>query len=398
MKKTYLFFAAAIAGVLLFAGINRGPVAPYGFTMGTPQVKSITALAFGPNGVLFIGDSQNATVVAMDTKDTQKSNVNVTYTVKGIDTKIAEALGTTKENITITDMAVNPVSKNLYIAVKSADGSPVLLTLNSNNEIKPVSLASVNYSSVELNDVAPADAKDRRGQPLRISSISDIGFADGKLMVSGLCNKEFSSSFRSISFPFTGKQEDESTLEMYHTSHGRYETTSPIRTFTTTAIDGKNYLVASYTCTPLVLFAMDELKPGAHVKGRTIAEMGNQNTPSDMIWLKENNQSYLVMANDHRPAVKVSYNDIKNFQGTLTQQIPGSGGANFTRLPYEKVLQLDKLDDGRAVVIQRTASGDVDLWTSGGELDVDPENKCAHHRSDKYKKTMVSVLIYNPAN
>jgi len=366
MKKTYLFAAAAVSGVLLFAGINHKPALPYGFTTGTPEIKSITALTFGPTGVLFIGDSQNAEVFALDTKDTKKMAAKP-FDVKNIDVKIAAALGTTKENITITDMAVNPVSKKLYIGVKSADGSPVLLTLTADNEIKPVVLKDVNFSVTELNDVAGPDVKDRRGQPVRLSSISDIGFSDGKLMVSGLCNKEFSSSFRSISFPFTGKQEDESTLEMYHTSHGRYETTSPIRTFTTATIDGKNYMVASYTCTPLVLFPMDELKPGAHVKGRTIAEMGNQNTPSDMIWLKEDNQSFLVMANDHRPAVKVSYDDIKNFQGSLTQQMPQAGGTNFTKLPYEKVLQLDKLDDGRAVVIQAKANGDVDLWTSDGK-------------------------------
>jgi hypothetical protein len=366
MKKTYLFIAAGVAGVLLFAGINRKTELAYGFSNGTPEIKSITALTFGPNGVLFLGDSQNASVIAMDTKDTKKSAAKA-YDVKNIDVKIAEALGTTKENITITDMAVNPVSKKLYIAVKNADGTPVLLTMNADNEIKPVALKDINFSSVELNDAPAADAKDRRGSSLRISSISDIGFADGKLMVSGLCNKEFSSSFRSISFPFTGKQEDESTLEMYHTSHGRYETTSPIRTFTTASIDGKNYLVASYTCTPLVLFPMDELVPGAHVKGRTIAEMGNQNTPSDMIWLKEADQSYLVMANSSRPAVKVGYNDIKSFQGSLTQQMPTFGGTNFTKLPYEKVLQLDKLDDGRAVVMQRQANGEVDLWTSDGK-------------------------------
>lgn len=366
MKKTYLFAAAATAGALLFAGISRKAELPYGFTTGTPEIKSITALTFGPTGVLFIGDSQNAEVFAVDTKDTKKAAARA-FDVKNIDTKIAEALGTTKENITITDMAVNPVSKKLYIAVKSADGSPVLLTLNADTQIESVPLKDVNFSAVQLNNAPAVDAKDRRGRPLRISSISDIGFTNGQLMVSGLCNKEFSSSFRSISFPFTGKQDDESTLEMYHTSHGRYETASPIRTFTTTVIDGKKYLVASYTCTPLVLFPMDELKPGAHVKGRTIAEMGNQNTPSDMIWLKENNQSYLVMANDHRPAVKVSYDDIQKFKGSLTQQMPASGGTNFTRLPYQKVLQLDKLDDGRAVVMQRNANGDIDLWTSDGK-------------------------------
>ena len=363
MKKTYLFAAAGLAGMLLFAGINLKPTAPYGLMKGNPEIKSISALTFGPSGILFIGDSQSASVFAVDTKDAKKGNV-AAYDVKNIDAKIAEALGTTKESITITDMAVNPISKKLYIAVKNTDGTPLLLTLTADNKIQAVALKDVDYSSVALND---APAPDPSPRAARVSSVSDIAYADGKLMVSGLSNKEFSSSFRTINFPFTGKQEDEASLEMYHTSHGRFETTSPIRTFTTTTIDGKNYVVASYTCTPLVLFPMDEMKPGAHVKGRTIAEMGNQNTPSDMTWVKEGATNYLVMANTNRPAVKVSYDDIKAFQGSLTQQIPGSGGTNFTKSPYEKVLQLDKLDDSKVVMIQRKADGSVDLWTSDGK-------------------------------
>ena len=357
MKKAYVFLAAATAGVLLFAGISFKPAGPYGFVKGSPEVKSITALTFGPNGVLFIGDSQSAAVYAVDTKDAAKANAKA-YDIQGIDAKIATALGTTKESITITDMAVNPVSKKLYIAVKSADGTPVLLTVDNNSAIKAVSLKDVEFSSLALNDAAV----DRN----RVSSISDMAYADGKLMVSGLSNKEFSSSFRTVAFPFTGKAADIASLEMYHGAHGRFETTSPIRTFSTTTIDGKNYMVASYTCTPLVLFPMDELKQGAHVKGRTIAEMGNGNTPSDMIWLKSD-KNYLVMANSARPAVKVSYDDIKSFQGTLTERVATTAGTNFIKLPYEKVTQLDKLDEGRAVIIQRKANGDLDLWTSDGK-------------------------------
>ncbi len=367
MKKSYSFLIAGIAGMLLFAGVNYKPALPYGMQIGTPVVKSITALTFGPNGVLFLGDSQNASIISVDTKDTKLNKASKSYDLKQIDQKIAEVLGTTKENISITDMAVNPVSKKLYLAVKSADGTPVLLSLSPSNEFEVVSLKDVAFSSLILNNAPSEEAKDRRGRSLRISSISDLGFANGKLMVSGLSNKEFSSSFRSINFPFTGKQEDESSLEMYHTAHGKYETTSPVRTFSTTTINGKEYVVASYTCTPLVLFAMDEMKPGAAVKGRTIAEMGNQNTPTDMIWLKEGGQNFMVMANDNRPAVKVSHNEIQKFQGSLTERIATTGGVNFIALPHQKILQMDKLDDSRAVVIQRKANGDIDLWTSDGK-------------------------------
>ena len=42
-------------------------------------------------------------------------------------------------------------------------------------------------------------------------------------------------------------------------------------------------MLAAYTCTPLVKLPVSELKAGAHVKGTTIAELGNRNRPLDMI-------------------------------------------------------------------------------------------------------------------
>ena len=161
-----------------------------------------------------------------------------------------------------------------------------------------------------LTNVAAEDAKDRRGESLRVASISDMGYADGKVMVSGLSNQEFGSTFRSIPFPFTNVQ-DQASLEIYHAAHGKYETMAPIKTFTTTEIKGKKYLLASYTCTPLVLFPMDELKAGKHVKGRTVAEMGSGNSPIDMVMLKKGNDSFLLMANTSRPVFKVKYKTIQ---------------------------------------------------------------------------------------
>ncbi|GEO09671.1 hypothetical protein [Segetibacter aerophilus] len=360
MKKTLAFLVAGIAGIFFVAAIK--PTTTTGFVNGTPEIKSISSLAFGPDGILFIGDSKSASVFAINTKDAKKNKAGAVE-MKNIDKKIAAALGTEVANITITDMAVNPVSKALYLSVQHADGTPVLLKVNG-DQISSFSLKDVNYSSVVLNNAPAEDAKDQRGRPLRISTISDLGYADGKLLVSGLSNHEFSSSFKSISFPFTDKQ-DEATLEIYHAAHGRYETAAPIKTFTTTEVNGKKYLVASYTCTPLVLFPMDQLKPGTHVKGRTVAEMGAGNTPIDMISLNKGSESFLVMANTARSVSKVDYKNIASFEGTLTEPVKGTAGVNFTLMPdMNKVLQMDKLDDAQVVVLQQKANGDVDLWTA----------------------------------
>ena len=360
MKKTYFYLVAVAAGLLLFAGIN--PPSDKNAVLVGPEIKSISSLTFGPDGILFIGDSKSATVFAVNTKDLKQQKKPAAMEIKNLDQKVAAVLGTEVANISIVDMAVNPVSKKLYLAVQNSDGTPVLLTING-DKIASVSLKDLAYTSVALNNVPSEDAKDQRGRPLRISSISDLGYSEGKLMVSGLSNHEFSSSFKSIPYPFTNKQ-DESTLEIYHASHGKYETSAPIRTFTTAQINGKKYLVASYTCTPLVLFALDELKPGTHVKGRTVAEMGSGNSPIDMITLSNGNNSYLMMANTRHPVAKVDYKSIASFEGTLTEPVKGTAGVSFTALPLTNVTQMDKLDNNMVLILQKKANGDLDLWTA----------------------------------
>src|SRR4051812_21076087 len=137
MKKAYLSLIVAIAGIVLFAGARRSADTTTGFTTGTPAIQSITSLAFGPNGVLFIGDSKSASVFAIDTKDAKNIDKSAAVEIPNIDQKIAAALGTQKENIRIMDMAVNPLSKKVYLAVQTSNGSPVLLKIEG-DKIQPV--------------------------------------------------------------------------------------------------------------------------------------------------------------------------------------------------------------------------------------------------------------------
>lgn len=366
MKKNYSILASVIAVIGLTAAMSRSDSALSGFTTGNPEIKSVSSLTFGPEGVLFIGDSEGATVFAIDTKDSKRVAQAEAADIQNIDQKIAASLGTTTENVTITDMVVNPISKKIYFAVQNSDGTPLVLRLD-NGKLQSVSLKDVSYSSLALNNVPAADSKDQRGRSLRVAAISDIAYADGKLMLSGISNQEFASTFRSVPFPFTTAQEY-SSLEIYHAAHGRYETNAPIRTFTTSMINGKNYLIASYTCTPLVVFPLDDLKPGKHVKGRTVAEMGNGNTPADILTLNSNGEKYLLMANSSRPAAKLRYKDMESFQGSLTEKATSVyAGVPFEVSARKNVTQMDKLDDSRLVLIQKSASGSIDLLTINGK-------------------------------
>ncbi|HZX73602.1 MAG TPA: hypothetical protein VFE57_04225, partial [Cyclobacteriaceae bacterium] len=139
MKKTYFILSAALAGVFMLTVALRPSDLKDGFATGTPEIKSISQLAFGPNGILFIGDSKGATIFAVDTKDTQAVDASAAVEVKNIDQKIASLLGTQVQNVKINDVAVNPVSKKIYVAVTNADGTAVLLKVDGATLV-PVSL------------------------------------------------------------------------------------------------------------------------------------------------------------------------------------------------------------------------------------------------------------------
>ena len=152
----------------------------------------------------------------------------------------------------------------------------------------------MKYSSVSLPD-APQPTWATAAREPRLETITDIAFVNGNVIVAGLSNEEFSSSLRSIPFPFTGRLKG-AGIEIYHGSHGRFETNAPVRTFVAYKIQKQPYILAAYTCTPLVKIPVSDLKPGSKVKGTTIAELGNRNRPLDMIVYHKDGKDYILMS------------------------------------------------------------------------------------------------------
>lgn len=359
MKK-FLFTIIGVGLAITLVSYINNPKSTLtsNFVEGNPEIASINALSFGPEGILFLGDSKNATIFALETKDTKTNSVS-DANMENFDTKLAATLGTSTDNIQITDMVVNPISKAIYFSLNSANGTPLLMKLE-NGKFSNVSLKNISYSKIKLADPVE-DVKDNRGRDQRVWAIADLKYHNGKVMVSGLSNKEFSSTFRSMPFPFTNEQ-DYASLEMYHTAHGRYETYSPIKTFDVVNINKKDYLLASYTCTPLVLFPIDELKGNNHVKGRTIAEIGAGNSPLDMVIMNKNGKSYILMANTRHSTVKIDFESIATTKESLTERVEGTDGVAFEPLlDMKNVVQLDNLNNGSFVYLQKTDNGQLAL-------------------------------------
>jgi hypothetical protein len=340
-----------VAALLAFAGGLRAAEKAEGLTRGTPDLKSAGALAFGPPGILFIGDAQGGAVFAIDTGDRAAATETGRPKVEGLDDKIASLLGIEAKQLLVNDLAVNPMSGNTYLSLsrgKGPDAKPALMRVDRAGKVTEVALTDVPFAKVALSN-AP-EGKQRQ------EAITHLGFVGGKLIVAGLSSEEFASRLRSLPYPFT-TADNGTGVEIYHGSHGKIETKSPVRTFVAYEIDGEPNLLAAYTCTPLVKLPLAGLKPGANVKGTTVAELGNRNRPLDMIVYKKDGKDYILMANNSRGVMKVSLEGIGKAEG-ITSQIRDKAGLKYETIAALKgVEQLDRFDKDHAVVLMRTPAG-----------------------------------------
>jgi len=359
-----LLLSLALTAAAAFAASNT-PAENWtaDFRTGKAEFKSISRLAFGPDGILFVADSKAAAVVAIATGDTQPTAAGQPLKIEGVNLKVAALLGTAPDQILIDDLAVNPISHKAYLAVSRGRGPesvPVLVRVGEGGQLGLVNLDQVKFSRAELPD-APIDGvvgEGRRQSNPRLEAITDIAFLEGRVLIAGLSNEEFASTLRAIPFPFktVGKG---TSVEIYHGAHGRFETRAPIRTFVPFNVGNQPQLLAAYTCTPLVQFPLTELQPGAKIKGKTIAELGNRNRPIDIIVYQKDGKDYLLLANSSRGVLKVATDHIENAENISE---PVKDGAT-KGLPYETVAgwtgvnHLDRFDTKNALVLRRTEAG-----------------------------------------
>jgi hypothetical protein len=356
-------FSLTVTLALLSASVSSAIAAKGGMKEGTPDLKSAGPMVFGPEGVLFVGDPNGAAIFAIQTNEKAGDASKVTLNAKGIDGKIADALGTTAAQILINDVAVNPATGTAYFTVSRGRGpsaTPVILRLDGSGNLSELSLKKVKFSKVSLANAPAPGGVGRRNR--RVQSITDLAFVKGRLLVAGLSNEEFASKLRSIPFPFA-EGDSGASIEIFHGAHGRVETRSPVRTFVPFNINGKPHVIAAYTCTPLVKFPISQLKAGAKVKGTTIAELGNRNRPLDMIAYKKDGKHYILMANSSRGVMKITTENIDKIK-PITARVGGKAGLTYKTITELKgVMQLDRLNEGHALLLIKDDAGKLNLKT-----------------------------------
>jgi hypothetical protein len=348
---------AAIGAVAVVAAFTTGRTGVTAAAPVTgPALESVGVLTFAPDGTLFAADTKAATIYALDLGAQASGGKAGAADVASIDGKIAALLGTDTASIAVSDLVIHPKTHNAYISVMrgtGADAKPALVRVDGDGKIQPIAIEQLAYTKVALSN-APAPAEGRRNP--RVDSVTDMAFVSGKLIVAGLSNEEFSSKLRSFAYPFVAADPGTS-VEIFHGNHGQLETRAPVYTFIPYTIDNKAYVIASYTCTPLVRFSMDSLK-GSKVLGTTIAELGAGNRPLDMILYKKDGKEFLLMSNNSRGVMKIPTADFGTAPGITAKVTTETGGIAYEKITsMTGVEQMDLLDAQRSIVLARTAGG-----------------------------------------
>ncbi len=365
------------ASVLAVSAAALPPAdAPSTLTVGRPEIRSLSALAFAPDGTLFVGDSKGGAVFALDLGARPTRPVDKPQEVADVEGKLAALLGTTPADVMVHDLAVDPLSKRAYLAVSRgraawnmqwllpndvADAT-ALVRLDEQGRPELVDPASLRVARAELP--RPVDAAKKvpwKDVSLRADTVTDMAFSGGTLYVAGLSNEEFAATLWRVPYPFGGPA-TLTTLENFHGAHGKYETESPIRTFVPYTLKGVPHLLAAYLCTPLVTFPLDGLGDRRHVRGRTLAEFGSGNYPLDMVVYRKAGREKLLIANSNLPLMIVDPKDIEAFDGAIVARPEGyTAGVRYEARPGSGIQQLDNLGESHVLVLRRLPGGRLDL-------------------------------------
>ena len=383
-KKTFssLVFAACLASTSM---ANSAEL----------DLKFAGTMEFADTGTLFVGDNYNGAIYAFDMSGaTAPGQVNP-VNIGDIDTKIAAVLGVSPSAVSINDMAVHPVSSEIFISVTrigNFESAPAIMKITQDASIELLDLTSFEFQKQTLNHYPDQETKFRprgvgkmpplprdlaKGDILLSSlAIMDMEFHNDELFVSGVGFDNFLSTLRRMPYPFTGEQ-SAANVEIYHLSHDQNETRAPIRAMSIQEIDGKMQLIAAYTCSPIVLIGLDEIVDGAKITGRAISDYGN-GQPLDMVSYSMQGQKMLFLTSNSRSPQVIPVASMNNAKVYTADDLPRGGQMDLSpTMPIGPVgkavmfdgmsLHIDGLDDNFFVSLTR------DMFTGRLNMDSNPK-------------------------
>ncbi len=334
------------------------------------NIQSVSRLEFGPANTIFLADWKGAAIHALTLPPVEATTAGKAFNVLDLESTVSQAVG--REKFALEDMVVRPGTGEVYLAVSvGARKAPALLMVRSDGKARRIDIKKMSADTLALKNPTTSTHTFWRDIPERTFTVTDMKWRNGELFVAGLSNQDFQSTLRRISYPFT-KTQGMSSVEIFHTTHNQIETRAPIRAMSFADFGGKTYLVAAYTCTPLVTIPLDELKDGAHVHGKAIAELGYGNTPADMLTYSKGEsgkqEQAIMLLNYERVAnvIPVAQIEAANAKPEIDKPIPFGviSGVDPMQAPLAGAIRVDNLDEKNLVVVRRQLEkGTLELVT-----------------------------------
>src|SRR6516225_8363622 len=327
----------AVAGSVLNAVRAQATTDEPGAPRSAGPLQSAGAMTFGPGNVLFVGDIAGSAVHGFALRDedlTPQTGVELgnfhnfegVDLVRGLDVKLAALLGTTYDNIVINDMVVHQPTGQIFLSVergRGADAIPTIVKVNR-GKLELLKLDGIPHSKVSVPNEPDQTAR-LEFEPQQVYAITDVKYYKGEVFVTGISNRRFASTLYRIPYPFTD-QKATTTVEIWHPTHGEFETRAPIIRQLVLDIGGEPSRSGVYGCTPLVRFPLAALKDGAHVRGDTIGELGYGANPVDMLTFTSpaDSKEYLLVTIDTRSASQIAVSELASAPAQ-----PTGGGIDF---------------------------------------------------------------------
>ena len=314
----------------------------FGLGPGRVNLRSAGPITFGPAGILFLADNAAATVFAVDVADPGPAGGSEPFDLderrragrrrSWAASPATSSSGTWRSTRCRTTCTCRSSAATATRPSPCWCGSAAL-----DGAIADVPLDDVPVAAVAIGD-APAKTtsgwtsrcrsatRARRSssaigrsallrQPIRTSTVTDMAYVDGALLVAGLSNEEFSLQAAADPVPLQrrGHRQQPGDLPRLARQVGDGGADPHVR-----ALRRRPSILASYTCTPVVHFPLADLTDGAKAVGRTVAELGAVNQPLDMVSFAQDGEEYLLVANTAHGLVKIACRDIDG-QSPLTE-------------------------------------------------------------------------------
>ena len=353
--------------LLIATGLSAAPVAASKLIespqTGGLQIKSLSSISFGPGGLLLAAEPATASVVAIETGDVGPAKATLTKPVADIAVVIGDGLGAKKEDITIKDLAVNPASGRIYLAVqRRPDNAVLIVTVDAAGKVAPLNLDNLPWVRVTLPG----------GTISKVTNITDVAFDKDRIFATGTCNEEFASRIFTIPVPVkNGATASVFSAETYHVAHRKWETKAPIQSFIPYSSGDDTYVVGAFACTPVAKFKVDDIQSGAQVKGVSTVELGSGNRPVDLFsYTDKSGKDWLVVQTQRFK--QNSFGPSKLWAARVSMDYldanePGKTNENATRRDEKQhegpkgieivdtlfgAVQVDKLSNSEAVVLR----------------------------------------------